>query len=101
MPWLLLLLLTGCVATPQTTIRGTIHGSPFSLQAPKDGDLSGLDFVADTNGLLRIHIDHLTVKMNPAVINQTGLADAAVLQSTSLLVSNVTAAAVSTALHAQ
>jgi hypothetical protein len=90
--------LAGCVSTPHTTIQGTLNGSPFVIKAPKDGDLTGFDLTADTNGVMRIHIDHLTVKMNPDVIGQTGAAQTAIIQATGEVASGITAAAVEAAL---
>ena len=68
--------LAGCMSTPHTTIAGRLNGSPFLIEAPKDGDLTGFDLTADSNGVIRVHIDHLAVKMNPEVIGQTGSAEA-------------------------
>ena len=93
----LALALTGCVSTPHTTIQGTLNGSPFVIKAPKDGDLTGFDLTADTNGVVRIHIDHLAVKMNPDVIGQTGAAQTAIIQATGEVASGITAAAVAAA----
>jgi hypothetical protein len=92
------LALAGCVSTPHTTIEGTLNGSPFAVKAPKDGDLTGFDLTADTNGAVHVHIDHLAVKMNPDVIGQTGAAQTAIIQATGAVASNIAAAAVSAAL---
>ena len=83
----------GCVATPHTTIQGTINGSPFTILAPKDGDLTGFELTATTNGAVHVHIDHLTVKMNPDVIGQTGAAQTAIIKATGDAVSGAAAAA--------
>jgi hypothetical protein len=85
--------LGGCVLTPHTTIQGTLNGSPFVVKAPKDGDLTGFDLVADTNGVIRVHIDHLAVKMNPDVISQTGIAQTAIIKATGDAVASAAAAA--------
>ena len=85
--------LGGCVLTPHTTIQGTLNGSPFTVKAPKDGDLTGFDLMADTNGVVRVHIDHLAVKMNPDVISQTGIAQTAIIKATGDAVANAAAAA--------
>ena len=98
-PVLLVLLLAGCVATPQTTIRGTLNGSPFEVRAPKDGDVTGFDLVAETNGAVRLRIEHLTVKMNPDVIGQAGAAQRGLIEATGVAASNITAAAVAAALR--
>ncbi len=87
------LALSGCVLTPHTTIEGTLNGSPFVVKAPKDGDLTGFDLVADTNGVIHVHIDHLAVKMNPDVISQTGLAQTAIIKATGDAVASAAAAA--------
>jgi hypothetical protein len=92
--------LAGCVVVPHTTIEGRLNGSPFLIKAPKDGDLTGFDLTADSNGVVRVHIDHLTVKMNPDVIGQTGAAQAAMISATGAVASNITAAAVTAALKA-
>jgi len=89
--------LTGCVATPHTTIEGRINGSPFLVKAPKDGDLTGFDLTADTNGTVHVHIDHLTVKMNPDVISQTGTAQTAIIKATGDAVSGAVAAGIQAA----
>jgi hypothetical protein len=90
--------LAGCMSTPHTTIAGKLNGSPFLIEAPKDGDLTGFDLIADSNGVIRVHIDHLAVKMNPEVIGQTGSAEAGIIQATGTVASNITAAAVTAAL---
>ena len=90
--------LAGCMSTPHTTIAGKLNGSPFLIEAPKDGDLTGFDLIADSNGVVRVHIDHLAVKMNPEVIGQTGSAEAGIIQATGTVASNITAAAVTAAL---
>jgi hypothetical protein len=95
-----LVALTGCMSVPHTTITGRLNGSPFLIEAPKDGDLTGFDLTADSNGVLRVHIDHLAVKMNPDVISQTGSAQAAIIAATGAVASNITAAAVAAALKA-
>ena len=93
------LALAGCVSTPHTTIEGTINGSPFVIEAPKDGDLTGFDLTAETNGAVHVHIDHLAVKMNPDVIGQTGAAQTAIIAATGEAASNITQAAVTAALR--
>jgi hypothetical protein len=92
--------LAGCMSTPHTTIAGRLNGSPFLIEAPKDGDLTGFDLTADSNGVVRVHIDHLAVKMNPDVIGQSGAAQAGIIQATGVVASNITAAAVAAALRA-
>lgn len=91
------LTLTGCVATPHTTIEGRVNGSPFLVKAPKDGDLTGFDLTADTNGAVHVHIDHLAVKMNPDVISQTGTAQTAIIKATGDAVSGAVAAGIQAA----
>jgi len=86
------------MSTPHTTIAGKLNGSPFLIEAPKDGDLTGFDLTADSNGVIKVHIDHLAVKMNPEVIDQTGTAEANIIQATGTVASNITAAAVTAAL---
>jgi hypothetical protein len=89
--------LTGCVATPHTTIEGRVNGSPFLVKAPKDGDLTGFDLTADTNGAVHVHIDHLAVKMNPDVISQTGAAQTAIIKATGDAVSGAVSAGIQAA----
>jgi hypothetical protein len=96
----LALALAGCSSMPHTTIAGKLNGSPFLIEAPKDGDLTGFDLTADSNGVVRVHIDHLAVKMNPDVIAQSGAAQAGIIQATGVVASNITAAAVAAALRA-
>ena len=93
------LALAGCVGTPHTTIEGTLNGRPFVIEAPKDGDLTGFDLTAETNGAVHVHIDHLAVKMNPDVIGQTGAAQTAIIAATGAAASNITQAAVTAALR--
>jgi len=92
------LALSGCVSTPHTTIEGTLNGSPFVIEAPKDGDLTGFDLMAETNGTVHVHIDHLAVKMNPDVIGQTGAAQTAIIAATGDMAANITQAAVTAAM---
>jgi len=89
--------LSGCLSTPHTTIAGTLNGSPFVIEAPKDGDLTGFDLTAETNGAVHVHIDHLAVKMNPDVIGQAGAAQTAIIAATGEAASNITQAAVTAA----
>jgi hypothetical protein len=98
---LLALGLAGCMSVPHTTIAGKLNGSPFLIEAPKDGDLTGFDLTADSNGVVRVHIDHLAVKMDPDVISQTGAAQAGIITATGAVASNITAAAVAAALKGQ
>jgi hypothetical protein len=91
--------LGGCMMTPHTTIQGTLNGSPFVVKAPKDGDLTGFDLVAGSNGVIHVHIDHLAVKMNPDVISQTGIAQTAIIKATGDAVSGAAAAAVAGAVQ--
>jgi hypothetical protein len=93
------LALAGCSSVPHTTIAGKLNGSPFLIEAPKDGDLTGFDLTADSNGVVRVHIDHLAVKMNPDVISQSGAAQAGIIQATGMVASNITAAAVTAAIR--
>ena len=92
--------LAGCMDVPHTTIAGKLNGSPFLIEAPKDRDLTGFDLTADSNGVVRVHIDHLAGEMNPDVISQTGAAQAAMISATGAVASNITAAAVTAALKA-
>lgn len=89
--------LTGCLSTPHTTIEGRLNGSPFLVKAPKDGDLSGFDLIAGSNGAVHVHIDHLAVKMNPDVISQTGTAQTAIIKATGDAVSGAVAAGIQAA----
>ena len=92
------LALSGCLSTPHTTIEGTLNGRPFVVMAPKDGDLTGFDLTAETNGAVHVHIDHLAVKMNPDVIGQTGAAQTAIIAATGDVAANITQAAVTAAM---
>jgi len=91
-------LVPGCAGQPHTTIEGTLNGSPFVIEAPKDGDLTGFDLMADTNGAVHVHIDHLAVKMNPDVIGQTGAAQTAIIAATGDVAADITQAAVTAAM---
>ena len=98
---ILLIALCGCVAVPHTTITGDLNKGTFTVKAPKDGDLQGLDIERGTNGTVRVHIDKHVVRMNPDVITQTGAAQAAIskaiLDGAGAIAGQVTAAAVSAA----
>ena len=64
----------GCVGVPQTTISGTLGGTPFSLSSPKDSTLVGLRLESSTNGVMQLRIERLEVRMNPDVVSMTGRA---------------------------
>lgn len=82
--FLALLALTGCVGTmvPVTRITGSIAGQPFTLQSPKDSELTGLEISAEgkdtfgTTNYVTIKVQSLKAKMNPDVITTTGDAQA-------------------------
>lgn len=92
--YLSILLITGCVAVPKTKISGSLGGQPFTLEAPKDGDLQGLELSAETNGSVHMHIDHLTVKMNPDVISQTASGQVQIINATGDVVAKGISAAI-------
>jgi len=64
----------GCVGVPQTTISGTLGGTPFSLSSLKDSTLVGLRLESNTNGVMQLRIERLEVRMNPDVVSMTGRA---------------------------
>lgn len=78
---LMVLCFCGCMAlqVPKTTVSGTIGGQPFSLTSPKDSELTGLEVVAATNGVVSIKIQSLKATMNPAVITMTGDSEAKII----------------------
>jgi hypothetical protein len=64
----------GCVGVPQTTISGTLGGTPFAISSPKDSSLQGLDLSSDPSGQMHLRIEKLEVRMNPDVVSMTGKA---------------------------
>jgi hypothetical protein len=86
--------LAGCAMTPQTTIQGSVNGCPFVIKAPKDGELKGFDLTAESNGVLRVHIEQLKVRMNPEVIGQSAVAQREMIQAAGEAAAGITAAAV-------
>ena len=81
---------TGCTlrqAYPETQISGYLHGQPFSIHAPKDSTLTGLDVVADTNGSVRVHIDHLQCSINPTNLANAAEGQAAIVNATGEVIS--------------
>jgi len=86
---LILLALTGCVGTmvPMTKITGSIAGQPFTLQSPKDSELTGLEISAEgkdtfgTTNYVTIKVQSLKAKMNPDVITTTGDAQAKLIST--------------------
>lgn len=74
-----LLMLTGCSTllttandnVAHTTIQGKIADQPFSIQNPKDTDISGFDVTVvktGTNITARLHIDTLSARQNTNAI---------------------------------
>jgi len=77
--------LAGCSlnsAIPKTQVTGSLGGKPFTLETPKDNDLTGLDVSCDTNGTVRVHIDTLTSNLNPTNVANAGTAQAQIITAT-------------------
>jgi hypothetical protein len=83
------LLLTGCLGSmvPMTKITGSIAGQPFTLQSPKDSELTGLEISAEgkdtfgTTNNVTIKIQSLKASMNPAVITMTADGEAKLIST--------------------
>lgn len=75
--------LTGCVSNviPRTHISGTIAGQPFTIEAPKDAKLRGLEVIAEADGSVSIVIGELETRMNPDVITTTADAQAKIFRT--------------------
>jgi hypothetical protein len=76
---LLLIAMTGCVGSmvPRTKVTGSIAGQPFTLESPKDSELTGLEITSEgkdtfgTTNRVTIKIQSLKARMNPEVITTT------------------------------
>lgn len=85
----LIILLSGCVGSmvPMTKVTGSIAGQPFTLQSPKDSELTGLEISAEgkdtfgTTNHVTIKIQSLKAKMNPEIITTTGDAQAKLIST--------------------
>jgi hypothetical protein len=78
------LLATGCSirnSVPRTSIAGSIAGQPFTIDAPKNTDLKGLEILAEADGSVIIKVESLITKMDPEVITTTGDAQVKMLQA--------------------
>jgi hypothetical protein len=78
-------LTAGCTlrqAYPETEISGYLNGQPFTIHAPKDSTLAGLDVVADTNGSIHVHIEHLQCSLNPTNLASAADGQAAIVNAT-------------------
>lgn len=64
-------LLAGCTLNnsfPKTSISGSLGGKPFSIQSPKDSDVTGLEITAATNGTIRIRVDRVSASLSASNI---------------------------------
>lgn len=85
----LIILLSGCVGSmvPMTKITGSIAGQPFTLQSPKDSELTGLEISAEgkdtfgTTNHVTLKIQSLKATMNPEVITTTADAQAKLIST--------------------
>lgn len=84
-------------AYPETQISGYLNGQPFTIHAPKDSTLTGLDVVADTNGSIRVHIDHLQCSLNPTNLASAAEGQAAIVNATGEAVNKAFSAALQAA----
>lgn len=91
---LALVAMTGCVGRvmPQTTIKGSIGGKPFSVTTPKDSELAGLEITAQTNGAVSVKLQSLKAQINPEAVATTGAAQTAIINATADVVSKATEA---------
>ena len=85
---------------PQTTIRGYINGQPFSVQAPKDSNLTGFDAVAETNGAVHVHIDSLQATLNATNLLNAANGQAAIVTATAQAINQAFVAASAAAANA-
>lgn len=82
---LALVLVAGCTvggASPKTKVSGSLAGKPFSLETPKDNELTGLDFSCETNGTVHLRIERLTSSVNPTNVANTAAGQVAIIQAT-------------------
>lgn len=95
-PVMLLALFTGCSlreAIPYTAITGDLNKGTFSIHAPKDGDLEGLDISRATNGDFHLHVDKHVVRMNPDVVTAAAAGQAQIISATAAAVQSASTAA--------
>jgi K+-transporting ATPase c subunit len=85
---------------PETQIRGYINGRPFSINAPKDSNLTGFDAVAETNGAIHVHIDSLQSTLNATNLANAASGQAAIVTATGQAINQAIQSAASTALKA-
>ena len=99
----LLILAGGCTlrqAYPETQIRGYINGQPFSINAPKDSNITGFDASAGTNGTVHVHIDSLQSTLNPTNLANAASGQAAIVTATGQAINQAISTAATTALKA-
>jgi hypothetical protein len=85
---------------PQTQIRGYINGQPFSVQAPKDSNLTGFDATASTNGSIHVHIDSLQASLNPTNLANVANGQAAIITATGQAINQAFSTAAAAAVKA-
>ncbi len=90
-------------AYPETQIRGYINGQPFSVNAPKDSNLTGFDATTATNGAIHVHIDSLQSSLNPTNLANAANGQAAIITATAEAINQgiqtATAAAAKAVVH--
>jgi hypothetical protein len=68
-------LLAGCSvfgpATPTTTLKTTLAGQDFSWSCPKQVEVEGLEFTANTNGTATVKVAKLRSVNDPLVIDKS------------------------------
>ncbi len=92
-----ILLAGGCSlrqSYPETRISGYLHGQPFSIHAPKDSTLAGLDVIAETNGTIHVHVEHLECALNPTNLAGAANGQAAIVSATGAVISQAVSQAV-------
>ena len=87
-------LLCGCVSPPATKITGTVDGVPFSINSPKQVDMTGFKLHADKNaGTFDLTIDRIGSTNSSDVIQTTGAAQVAQINAVGNAISQAAQAA--------
>ena len=90
---ILIVILTGCVAVPSTTLS---FGN-FKYKSPKDADIGSLDITVNTNGTVHIKASKVNATNNPDVINSSAQGQVDIINAVGAQVGNAAAMAVKAA----
>jgi len=77
---------TGCALfttpVPQTTVKGTIAGQPFSITSPKNITIKNLSASVDTNGVANLKIGFLQSENDSNVVSAAYSGQASIVKET-------------------